>query len=48
MTSEQLRAFLHLAREGRLSTAARGLGLSQSRLSRQFQALEAKVGARLL
>ncbi|GMU01109.1 transcriptional regulator CynR [Corallococcus caeni] len=48
MTSEQLRAFLQVAREGRVSTAARGLGLSQSGLSRQLQALEAEVGARLL
>ncbi|RKH35511.1 LysR family transcriptional regulator [Corallococcus praedator] len=48
MTSEQLRAFLHVAREGRVSTAARGLGLSQSGLSRQLQTLEAELGARLL
>ena len=48
MTSEQLRAVLHIAREGRLSTAARGQGLSQSGLSRHFQALEAEVGAHLL
>ncbi len=48
MTSEQLRAFLHVAQEGRFSTAARGLGLSQSGLSRQLQSLEAELGVRLL
>jgi DNA-binding transcriptional LysR family regulator len=48
MTSDQLRAFLQVAREGRVSSAARGLGLSQSGLSRQLQALEAEVGTRLL
>ncbi|AEI62105.1 LysR family transcriptional regulator [Corallococcus macrosporus] len=48
MTSEQLRAFLEVARAGRLATAARGLGLSQSGLSRQLQSLEAALGARLL
>jgi DNA-binding transcriptional LysR family regulator len=48
MTSEQLRAFLQVAQSGRLSMAARGLGLSQSGLSRQLQSLEAELGARLL
>ncbi|GEL69496.1 MULTISPECIES: LysR family transcriptional regulator [Myxococcus] len=48
MTSEQLRAFLEVARAGRLATAARGLGLSQSGLSRQLQSLEAALGTRLL
>ncbi|MCP3098081.1 LysR family transcriptional regulator [Myxococcus sp. K15C18031901] len=48
MTHEQLQAFLRVAQEGRLSTAARGLGLSQSGLSRQLQALEAELGTRLL
>ncbi|WAM28021.1 LysR family transcriptional regulator [Myxococcus sp. NMCA1] len=48
MTSEQLRAFLEVARAGRLGTAARGLGLSQSGLSRQLQSLEAALGTRLL
>ncbi len=48
MTSEQLRAFLEVARAGRLSTAARSLGLSQSGLSRQLQSLEAALGTRLL
>jgi LysR family transcriptional activator of glutamate synthase operon len=48
MTSEQLRAFLRVAQEGRFSTAARGLGLSQSGLSRQLQSLETELGVRLL
>jgi DNA-binding transcriptional LysR family regulator len=48
MTSDQLRAFLGVAREGRFSTAARGLGLSQSGLSRQLQSLESELGVRLL
>lgn len=48
MTSEQLRAFLQVAQEGRFSTAAKGLGLSQSGLSRQLQALETELGVRLL
>ncbi|MFP2931652.1 LysR family transcriptional regulator [Pyxidicoccus sp. 3LG] len=48
MTTEQLRAFLQVAQEGRLSLAARGLGLSQSGLSRQLQSLEAELGTRLL
>lgn len=48
MTSDQLRAFLLVAQEGRFSSAARGLGLSQSGLSRQLQTLEAELGARLL
>ncbi len=48
MTSEQLRAFLEVARAGRLATAAKGLGLSQSGLSRQLQSLEATLGTRLL
>ncbi|WP_224367669.1 LysR family transcriptional regulator [Hyalangium versicolor] len=48
MTSDQLRAFLLVAQEGRFSTAARGLGLSQSGLSRQLQSLETELGTRLL
>lgn len=48
MTSEQLRALLHVAQEGRFSTAAKGLGLSQSGLSRQLQSLETELGVRLL
>ncbi|KFE58437.1 LysR family transcriptional regulator [Hyalangium minutum] len=48
MTSEQLRAFLQVAQEGRFSTAAKGLGLSQSGLSRQLQSLETELGVRLL
>ncbi|MFL5348889.1 MAG: LysR family transcriptional regulator [Hyalangium sp.] len=48
MTTEQLRAFLQVAQEGRFSTAARGLGLSQSGLSRQLQSLETELGVRLL
>lgn len=48
MTFEQLRAFLRVAQEGRFTTAAKGLGLSQSGLSRQLQALEGELGTRLL
>jgi DNA-binding transcriptional LysR family regulator len=48
MTSEQLRAFLQVALQGRFSTAARELGLSQSGLSRQLQSLEGELGVRLL
>ncbi|MBU8894199.1 LysR family transcriptional regulator [Corallococcus sp. H22C18031201] len=48
MTSEQLRAFLQVARDGRVSTAAKALGLSQSGLSRQLQSLEAELSTRLL
>lgn len=48
MTTEQLRAFLRVAQEGRFTTAAKTLGLSQSGLSRQLQALEAELGTRLL
>ncbi|MCY0997747.1 LysR family transcriptional regulator [Myxococcus sp. MISCRS1] len=48
MTRDQLQAFLRVAQEGRLSPAAKGLGLSQSGLSRQLQALEAELGTRLL
>ncbi len=48
MTTEQLKAFLQVAQEGRLSLAAKGLGLSQPGLSRQLQSLEAELGTRLL
>ncbi|AGC43034.1 LysR family transcriptional regulator [Myxococcus stipitatus DSM 14675] len=48
MTQEQLQAFLRVVQEGRLSQAARGLGLSQSGLSRQLQSLESELGTRLL
>lgn len=48
MTTDQLKAFLRVAQEGRFTTAAKGLGLSQSGLSRQLQALEAELGTRLL
>jgi LysR family transcriptional regulator, transcription activator of glutamate synthase operon len=48
MTTDQLKAFLRVAQEGRFTTAAKGLGLSQSGLSRQLQALETELGTRLL
>lgn len=48
MTTEQLKAFLRVAQEGRFTTAAKTLGLSQSGLSRQLQSLEAELGTRLL
>lgn len=47
MNLEQLKAFLVLAREGRFTPAARKLGMSQSGLSRQLQALERELDARL-
>ena len=45
---EQLDAFLTLAQEGRFVSAARRLGVSQSGLSRQLQALERELGTKLL
>ncbi|MGZ3461354.1 MAG: LysR family transcriptional regulator, partial [Archangium sp.] len=48
MNTDQLRAFLQVAREGRLTVAAKQLGVSQPGLSRQLQALEAELGVRLL
>jgi DNA-binding transcriptional LysR family regulator len=48
MNTEQLRAFVQVAREGRLTVAARQLGMSQPGLSRQLQALEKELGVRLL
>jgi DNA-binding transcriptional LysR family regulator len=48
MNTEQLRAFAQVAREGRLTVAARQLGMSQPGLSRQLQALEKELGVRLL
>src|SRR5262245_60785869 len=47
MNLEQLKAFLVLAREGRFTSAARKLRLSQSGLTRQVQALERELEARL-
>ncbi|QRN97438.1 LysR family transcriptional regulator [Archangium violaceum] len=48
MNTEQLRAFAQVAREGRLTVAAKQLGMSQPGLSRQLQALEKELGVRLL
>ncbi|MBM7112470.1 LysR family transcriptional regulator [Archangium primigenium] len=48
MNTEQLRAFVQVAREGRLTVAAKQLGVSQSGLTRQLQALEEELGVRLL
>jgi DNA-binding transcriptional LysR family regulator len=48
MNTEQLRAFIQVAREGRLTVAAKRLGVSQPGLSRQLQALETELGVRLL
>jgi DNA-binding transcriptional LysR family regulator len=48
MNTEQLRAFVQVAQEGRLTVAARRLGVSQPGLSRQLQALETELGVRLL
>ncbi|PTL77089.1 LysR family transcriptional regulator [Vitiosangium sp. GDMCC 1.1324] len=48
MNTEQLKAFLQVAREGRLTVAARQLGVSQPGLSRQLKSLETELGVRLL
>jgi DNA-binding transcriptional LysR family regulator len=48
MNTEQLRAFVQVAREGRLTVAAKQLGVSQPGLSRQLQSLETELGVRLL
>jgi DNA-binding transcriptional LysR family regulator len=48
MNTEQLKAFVQVAREGRLTVAARQLGVSQPGLSRQLQSLETELGVRLL
>lgn len=48
MNTEQLKAFVQVAREGRLTVAAKQLGVSQPGLSRQLQALETELGVRLL
>lgn len=48
MTTQQLQAFVAVAERRQLTEAARQLGLSQPTLSRQVQALEKELGARLL
>jgi LysR family transcriptional activator of glutamate synthase operon len=48
MTLDQLQAFLAIAERGQLTEAARRLGVPQPTLSRQLQALEKEVSARLL
>lgn len=45
---EDLRAFVHVAEQGRFVQAADGLNITQSALSRRLQKLEEVVGARLL
>jgi len=47
MDWDDARYFLAIAREGQMLGAARRLGVSQARLSRRLQALEAAVGLRL-
>lgn len=47
LTPQQLSAFLHLARTGSFSEAARLQGVSQPALSRTVQQMEAAVGRRL-
>ena len=42
-----LRAFLHVAREGSISAAARRMGLSPSTVSLRVRTLERRLGARL-
>jgi DNA-binding transcriptional LysR family regulator len=44
---DDLRVFLHLAREGTLSAAARTLGVDQSTVGRRLNALEDAAGTRL-
>ncbi|HVE85435.1 MAG TPA: LysR substrate-binding domain-containing protein, partial [Myxococcales bacterium] len=48
MTSAQLKAFLAVVERHKLTQAARTLRISQSGLTRQLQALEKELGARLL
>jgi LysR family transcriptional activator of glutamate synthase operon len=48
MNLDQLRAFVMLAERRTFTEAARRLGLSQPTLSRQVQALEEELGAKLL
>ena len=48
MNLDQLRAFIMLAERRTFTEAARRLGLSQPTLSRQVQALEEELGAKLL
>lgn len=47
MDWDDAKYFLAIAREGQMLGAARRLGVSQARLSRRLQALEAAVGMRL-
>jgi DNA-binding transcriptional LysR family regulator len=48
LDTDQLRAFVAVARGRRFTRAARGLGISQPSLSRRVQQLERDVGARLV
>jgi molybdate transport repressor ModE-like protein len=48
MVAQQVEALLAVAREGSFSTAARGLGVAQSTVSRRVRALEVAVGRPLL
>jgi DNA-binding transcriptional LysR family regulator len=48
MNSEELQAFVTVARTKRVTAAARELGVSQPALSRRLAALEKEIGARLL
>jgi DNA-binding transcriptional LysR family regulator len=48
MDSDQLRAFVTLARTGKFTAAAKRLGASQPTLSRRVQQLEKELGARLV
>jgi len=48
MDSDQLRAFVTLARTGKFTAAAKRLGSSQPTLSRRVQQLERELGARLV
>jgi DNA-binding transcriptional LysR family regulator len=48
MDSDQLRAFVALARTGKFTAAAKRLGATQPTLSRRVQQLERELGARLV
>ena len=48
MDSDQLRAFVTLARTGKFTAAAKRLGSTQPTLSRRVQQLERELGARLV
>ena len=48
MEWDDLQTFLAIAREGSLSAAARALKTTQPTMGRRLQAMETRIGARLL